>query len=59
MSLIKTVDDYILLHKVNTFWTDLFARCFLCDTNRATYQHNDDMLFFVTKSNNMVNQIFR
>jgi hypothetical protein len=40
-------DDYVLLYKVNTFWTDLFAKCFLCDGRLSRQQ--DDMLFFVTK----------
>jgi CRISPR/Cas system CMR-associated protein Cmr5 small subunit len=55
-------DDFVNVHNhVNTFWTDLFANCFLCveeqsKTTETNEENNhkftisaDDMLFFVSK----------
>lgn len=49
---------------VNTFWTDLFANCFLCYEDNsdgdALKQRNsllhDDMLFFVNLNNNNIDK---
>lgn len=53
-------DDYIEINpEENTFWTGLFANCFLCTSDESIKNEltHDDLLFFVSKINLEQNKI--
>ena len=53
-------EDFVEINpEENTFWTGLFANCFLCTDNDSVKNSltHDDMLFFVSKINLEENKI--